>query len=176
MAQHIVTQSKGLRKRGGRIWKFRSNTLPKSHLTRVPCVRNFETFGQQSTNSSHSLAKIKMPIFSSWNISLTLFAVSPSTGPLERSFSGLAKICYKDRNTLKSSNLETLYILAALKSPEIDFKGARELLKKWNLYRHINFIFDTLNFFDVHSLHHHIKKLTKQCYHKTKKFLLCFVF
>ena len=60
----------------------------------------------------------------------TLFAVSPSTETLERSFSGLAKICYKDRNTLKSSNLETLYTLAALKSLEIDFKRARELLEK----------------------------------------------
>ena len=59
-----------------------------------------------------------------------LFGVSPSTGPLERSFSGLAKICYKDRNTIKSSNLETLYILAALKNPKIDFKRAREILEK----------------------------------------------
>ena len=59
-----------------------------------------------------------------------LFAVSPSTGPLERSFSGLAKICYKDRNVIKSSHLETLYILAALKNPEIDFKRAGEILEK----------------------------------------------
>ena len=59
-----------------------------------------------------------------------LFAVSPSTGPLERSFSGLAKICYKDRNSIKSVNLENLYILAVLKNPKIDFKRAREILEK----------------------------------------------
>ena len=41
--------------------------------------------------------------------------VSPSMGPLKRSFCRLAKICYKDRNQLKFENLETLHFLSALK-------------------------------------------------------------
>ena len=46
-----------------------------------------------------------------------ILSVSSPTGPLERSFSKLAKICYKDRNQLKSENIKTLYLLSALKEP-----------------------------------------------------------
>ena len=50
-----------------------------------------------------------------------LLAVAPSTGPLERSYSKLAKICYKDRNQLLSANMEILYLLSTLKEPNIDY-------------------------------------------------------
>ena len=43
---------------------------------------------------------------------LILMAVAGNTSPLERSYSKLAKICYKDRNQLKSKNLEALFLLA----------------------------------------------------------------
>ena len=43
---------------------------------------------------------------------LILMAAASNTGPLERSYSKLAKICYKDRNKPSSSNLEVLYLLA----------------------------------------------------------------
>lgn len=38
----------------------------------------------------------------------SLFAVSPSIGPLERSYSKLAKIWYKDRNRLTTDHMESL--------------------------------------------------------------------
>ena len=33
---------------------------------------------------------------------IAMLSVSPATGPLERSYAKLAKICYKDRNALHS--------------------------------------------------------------------------
>ena len=59
-----------------------------------------------------------------------LMSVCPSTGPLERSYSKLAKICYKDRNQLSSKNLETLYLLSLLKEYNIDYDKAIKLLEK----------------------------------------------
>ena len=38
-----------------------------------------------------------------------LFSIAGNTGPLERSYSGLAKICYKDRNKLMIPHMETQY-------------------------------------------------------------------
>ena len=43
---------------------------------------------------------------------LILLAVAPNTSPLERSYSKLAKICYKDRSRLTTPNLEALFLLA----------------------------------------------------------------
>lgn len=59
-----------------------------------------------------------------------LIAVAPSTGPLERSYSKLAKICYKDRNQILSENLEVLYLLSALNNPKIDISRAIAILEK----------------------------------------------
>ena len=60
------------------------------------------------------------------NLILLLLSISPGTGPLERSFSKLAKICYKDRNSIKADTLEALYLLSSL-----DIKGNDdELLDK----------------------------------------------
>ena len=50
-----------------------------------------------------------------------LLASASTTGPLERSYSKLAKICYKDRNKVLVKNLETLYLLSSLKSFEFDY-------------------------------------------------------
>ena len=58
-----------------------------------------------------------------------LLAVAPSTGPLERSYSKLAKICYKDRNQIAAKNLETLYLLSSLKDPNIDYSKAITILE-----------------------------------------------
>ena len=65
---------------------------------------------------------------------LILMSISPNTSPLERSYSKLSKICYKDRNRLGQSNLEALYLLAVHKISEEHkqklFETARELLEK----------------------------------------------
>ena len=50
----------------------------------------------------------------------TLLSSASTTGPLELSYSKLAKICYKDRNKVLVKNLETLYLLSSLKSYERD--------------------------------------------------------
>ena len=68
---------------------------------------------------------------------LIILAISPGTGPLERSFSKLAKICYNDRGSISSTVLETLYLLSTLSINEKDdalFQKARELLQKKWLY------------------------------------------
>ena len=57
-------------------------------------------------------------------------SVAPNTSPLERSFSKLAKICYKDRNQLTSKNIENIYILSALKTPNINYEAAAKYLEK----------------------------------------------
>ena len=58
-----------------------------------------------------------------------MLSVSPATGPLERSYPKLAKICYKD-NAFHSKNIEILYLLAVL---QIDnnafFPRVREILE-----------------------------------------------
>ena len=41
-----------------------------------------------------------------------LFSISPGTGPLERSYSKLEKICKKDRNNLGPRSIENLWLLA----------------------------------------------------------------
>ena len=62
---------------------------------------------------------------------LIILAISSGTGPLERSFSKLAKICYNDRGCISSTVLETLYLLSTLSINEKDdglFQKAREFL------------------------------------------------
>ena len=64
---------------------------------------------------------------------LIILAISSGTGPLERSFSKLAKICYNDRGCIFSTVLETLYLLSTLSINEKDdaiFQKAREFLQK----------------------------------------------
>ena len=60
-----------------------------------------------------------------------LLAVAPTTEPLEISHSQLAKLCYKYRNRLKAENIESLYILSALKEPvKMYFEGTCSFLEK----------------------------------------------
>ena len=65
---------------------------------------------------------------------LILLSCSPNTSPLERSYSKLTKICYKDRNKLESKKIETLYLLAVHnigeKNREEIFEKAIEQLEK----------------------------------------------
>ena len=58
-----------------------------------------------------------------------LFSIAPLTGPLERSYSKLAKICYKDRNRLTSEHLETLYLLSLLKDEKVDYDKATKYME-----------------------------------------------
>ena len=44
---------------------------------------------------------------------LILLSISPGTGPLQRSFTKLAKICYKDRCNTTAEHLEVLYLLSS---------------------------------------------------------------
>ena len=41
-----------------------------------------------------------------------LVSVSPGTGPLERSYTKLEKICKKDRNNLSAESFQNLWLLA----------------------------------------------------------------
>ena len=64
---------------------------------------------------------------------LLLLAVSPGTGPVERSFSKLAKICYKDRGSMKAGTLENLYLLSTFGIKENDedlFEKIKHFLQK----------------------------------------------
>ena len=55
-------------------------------------------------------------------------SISPETGPLERSYSKLEKICKKDRNNLGARSVQNLWLLAIyqLKDDEILFDGVRK--------------------------------------------------
>ena len=59
-----------------------------------------------------------------------IIAIAGTTGPLERSYSKLAKICYKDRNQLTSPHFETLYLLSLLKDYQFDYNDAINELEK----------------------------------------------
>ena len=54
---------------------------------------------------------------------LLLMSISPGTGPLERSFSKLGKLCFKDRSRLFVENIETEWLLSVL-----DIKPEKNLL------------------------------------------------
>lgn len=58
-----------------------------------------------------------------------LFAMAPATGPLERSYAKLAKICYKDRNKLLPEHLEPLYLLGILSGQEFDYNKVVQILE-----------------------------------------------
>ena len=59
-----------------------------------------------------------------------LFVVVPSTELLDSSCRKLAKICFKDRNSITSENLETLYFLSVSKKIlQLDFLEPEKFLK-----------------------------------------------
>ena len=107
--------------------------------------RSLNLFGLSSTAFGQVLEMIKTNgcrnfflILSNYEIQypnlcelIVILAISPSTGPLERSYSKLAKICFKDRNRISDVNLETLYLLAVLEIDEEDFfPQVRKLLER----------------------------------------------
>ena len=57
-------------------------------------------------------------------------SISPGTGPLERAYSKLSKICKADRNQLSSKAIESLWLLAIfdLKDDDNLFDGVRDIL------------------------------------------------
>ena len=75
---------------------------------------------------------------------IILIAFSLFTGSLEKSFSKLAKICYKDRNSVSLQNLENL--LAVLKEPAINFTRATEILEKNRITVTVSCVFGTFLF------------------------------
>ena len=60
-----------------------------------------------------------------------LLPVAPSTSPVERSYSKLSKICYKDRSALKVSTMKVLYILSAINNPGIELDATLTYLEKY---------------------------------------------
>ena len=63
---------------------------------------------------------------------IILFSISPGTGPLERSYSKLEKICRKDRNHLSSEEIKNLWLLAIFQlKDDLDlFDGVRKYQSK----------------------------------------------
>ena len=85
-----------------------------------------ETFGG-------SLISNHLPIIPNLtDLLIILLSISPTTAALERSYSKLAKICYKDRNSILTKNLETDYLLAVLgiQGESILYETARSILQK----------------------------------------------
>ena len=58
-----------------------------------------------------------------------LISVAPSTGSLERSFSKLSNICYKERIQLTTKHLNKLYLLCQFKGSEMDCDRAIKILE-----------------------------------------------
>jgi len=58
-----------------------------------------------------------------------VFSIASNTGPLERSHSKLAKLCYKDRNKLSTSHMSSHYILSVLKDFAFNYTTTRELME-----------------------------------------------
>ena len=100
----------------GKTWLKFKDTKPSSSVS-----KGFSTILEEHSISYPNLAALI----------LIILAISPGSGPLERSFSKPAKICYKDRGCISSTVLETLYLLSTLSINEKDdglFQKAREFL------------------------------------------------
>ena len=104
------------------IWPQFNRIWPKFRDDKKNGCRNFYF---------HILSNYEIQYPNLCELIVILLAISPSTGPLERSYSKLAKICYKDRNRISDVNLETLYLLAVLQIDKEDFfPQVRKLLEK----------------------------------------------
>eukprot|EP00111_Clytia_hemisphaerica_P023498 TCONS_00069233-protein len=55
-----------------------------------------------------------------------LYTIPPPTCPLERSYSKLAKLYYKDRNKLTTKHMEVQYKIALLKDHSFNYEAARK--------------------------------------------------
>ena len=110
------------------------------------------TWPKFKNNGPQSLYTFYQHIFDNYSINfpfvteliLILMAVACNTGPLERSYSKLAKLCYKDRNRMDTkgnqkdgptaSTMEILYLLAVHDIKSADktalYKSASNILRK----------------------------------------------
>ena len=84
----------------------------------------------------HIIEAFAIEYLNLFELIMVLLAISSGTGPLGRSFTKLAKICYKDRSSIASENLEVLYLLSALSINEDDdelYEKTRKVLQKKEL-------------------------------------------
>ena len=58
-----------------------------------------------------------------------IFSIAGNTGPLERSYSRLAKLSPKDRNKLSTPPMETQYIIGILKDWDFDYDSPRKIME-----------------------------------------------
>ena len=58
-----------------------------------------------------------------------IFSIAGNTGPLERSYSRLAKLCPKDRNKLSTPPMETQYIIGIVKDWDFDYESVRKIME-----------------------------------------------
>ena len=102
-----------------KLWLSFKNILPRKNVTKRFWIKVLEEYLLDFTNIGELI--------------LILLAISPGTGPLERSYSKLAKTCYKDRARLSSDTLEVLYLLCTLQVVNHDddfFMKVREYLQR----------------------------------------------
>ena len=102
-----------------KLWLSFKNTLPRKNVTKRFWIKVLEEYSLDFPNIAELI--------------LILLAISPGTGPLERSYSKLAKTCYKDRARLSSDTLEVLYLLCTLQVVNHDdefFMKVREYLQR----------------------------------------------
>ena len=99
-------------------WLKFKDSLPKPTVTKRFLKHVVEEFAVEYPNCCELIMVLK--------------AISSGTGPVERSFTKLTKICYKDRSGLSSEVLEVLYLLTTLKikGNEELWKNARKVLQK----------------------------------------------
>ena len=83
-----------------KLWLSFKNTLPRKNVTQRFWVKVLEEYSLDFPNIAELI--------------LILLAISTGTGPLERSYSKLAKTYYKDRARLSPDTLEVLYLLCTL--------------------------------------------------------------
>lgn len=98
------------------------------------CNRKWDTFSEDKKEGNYAFWSHMLSYYSISHPSLCklvriIFSIASNTGPLERSYSRLAKLCYKDRNKLTTEHMETQYILSSLKEYDFDYKSARELME-----------------------------------------------
>ena len=101
------------------LWLSFKKTKPEKNVTKRFWIKVLELYSIDFPN----LAELIM----------ILLAISPGTGPLERSYSKLAKTCFKDRARISADTLETLYLLCCLQIKNGDdelFKKVRDALQK----------------------------------------------
>ena len=88
----------------------------------------------ESENAVAALNNIKMMLLNAYlateffELIIIVVSISPGTGPLERSYANLERICEKERNNLGARSIQNLWLLAIyqLKDDEVLFDGVRK--------------------------------------------------